>query len=79
MQQEKKSKVDSLIQQLALQACRNTTIGSSLDRGVSGGEVSLNQLTVDNDKWSVCAIHIRLYCFAIKHCRFVWCDCCKMA
>lgn len=37
--QEKKSKVDSLIQQLALQACRNTTIGSSLDRGVSGGEL----------------------------------------
>ena len=30
-----------MIEQLALQACRNTTIGSSLDRGVSGGEVGL--------------------------------------
>lgn len=39
--QEKKARVDRLIQQLALQACRNTTIGSSLDRGVSGGEVTL--------------------------------------
>ena len=39
--QEKKARVDRLIEQLALQACRNTTIGSSLDRGVSGGEVRL--------------------------------------
>ncbi|DBA95854.1 hypothetical protein WJX77_006274 [Trebouxia sp. C0004] len=37
--QEKKARVEQLIQQLALQACRNTTIGSSLDRGVSGGEL----------------------------------------
>lgn len=42
--QEKKARVEKLIQQLALQACRNTTIGSSLDRGVSGGEVSSQQL-----------------------------------
>jgi len=42
--QEKKARVEKLIQQLALQACRNTTIGSSLDRGVSGGEVSPQQL-----------------------------------
>ena len=40
MVQEKKARVEKLIQQLALQACRNTTIGSSLDRGVSGGEVN---------------------------------------
>lgn len=36
---EKKARVSRLIEQLALQACRNTTIGSSLDRGVSGGEL----------------------------------------
>ena len=39
--QEKKSKVAAVIEQLALQACRNTFIGSTLDRGVSGGEVSI--------------------------------------
>ena len=38
--QEKKSKVDAVIRQLALQACQNTIIGSTLDRGVSGGEAS---------------------------------------
>lgn len=41
--QEKKSKVDAVIQQLALQACQNTIIGSTLDRGVSGGEVTPHQ------------------------------------
>ena len=39
--QKKKSKVDAVIEQLALQACRNTIIGSTLDRGVSGGEASI--------------------------------------
>ena len=38
--QGKKRKVDAVIQQLALQACQDTIIGSTLDRGVSGGEVT---------------------------------------
>lgn len=39
--QEKKRKVDAVIQQLALQACQNTIIGGTLERGVSGGEVNI--------------------------------------
>ena len=39
--QTKKAKVDDLISKLALQSCQNTVIGSPLQRGVSGGEVSL--------------------------------------
>lgn len=31
--------MDSLIESLALQPCRNTQIGSILARGISGGEV----------------------------------------
>ena len=33
--------MDDLISKLALQSCQNTVIGSPLQRGVSGGEVSL--------------------------------------
>ncbi len=39
--QTKKARVDDLISKLALQSCQNTVIGSPLERGVSGGEVSL--------------------------------------
>jgi len=48
--QEKKARVEKLIQQLALQSCRNTIIGSSLDRGVSGGEVTPSTAT--------CSVHL---------------------
>jgi len=37
--QQKKERVDRVINSLALQSCRNTHIGSVLARGISGGEV----------------------------------------
>ena len=39
--QQKKERVDRVINSLALQSCRNTHIGSVLARGISGGEVRL--------------------------------------
>ena len=44
--QVKKEHVDSLIESLALQSCRNTQIGGILSRGISGGEVRSRPLNV---------------------------------
>lgn len=36
---EKKAAVDELIDVLALESCRNVLIGSSMAKGISGGQV----------------------------------------
>jgi len=36
--EQREAKVNKLIEDLGIQACRNTRIGNVLDRGISGGE-----------------------------------------
>lgn len=62
--QEKKRKVDAVIQQLALQACQNTIIGSTLDRGVSGGEVTtcISPLALPSHYSPCSSSHMRCTC-----------------
>ena len=38
--EDKEAKVDSVIKELSLTSCRDTVIGSNMDRGVSGGEAN---------------------------------------
>ena len=51
---KKRERVEELLQQLALEGCRNVRIGSNMQRGISGKTIFMSAADIMNDTcWSL--------------------------